>query len=137
MTFKYFPFTTLFLLMTSSFAAAQISPEQVVQTQLDTYNNRDIAGFMNTMSKDVSLFNFGNAKASAQGYDEVKALYTNLFEKSPALHSTLTNRIVMGNKVLDHESITGRLGSDEVIELVVIYEVKNEKIFRVTVLRKE
>lgn len=137
MTFKSFPFTLLFLLMTSSFAAAQATPEQVVQTQLDTYNNRDIDGFMDTMSQDVELFSFGNANPSASGFSAVKDLYTNLFEKSPALHSTLTNRIVLGNKVLDHESITGRMGSAEVIELVVIYEVKNQKIFRVTVLRKE
>lgn len=121
----------------STHLAAQQTPEQVVQKQLDTYNNGDIDGFMATMSNDVALFNFGSATPSAKGFEAVKALYTNLFEKSPKLHSTLTNRIVLGNKVLDHESITGRLGSDNVIELVVIYELKNEKIFKVTVLRKE
>ncbi len=123
--------------MSTSFAFAQKSPEQVVQTQLDTYNQRDIDGFMATMSQDVALFSFGNNNPSASGFNAVKDLYTNLFEKSPKLHSTLTNRIVLGNKVLDHESITGRMGSAEVMELVVIYEVKNEKIFKVTVLRKE
>ncbi|GAB5526257.1 MAG: hypothetical protein Roseis2KO_41290 [Roseivirga sp.] len=138
MTFKpeRLLFTLLFSVMSTSFALAQQSPEQVVQTQLDTYNNRDIDGFMATMSQDVELFSFGDPKPSASGYSAVKNLYTSLFEKSPKLHSTLTNRIVLGNKVLDHESITGRMGNAEVLELVVIYEVKDEKIFKVTVLRK-
>ena len=113
-----------------------MSPEQVVQKQLDTYNAGDIEGFMSVMAPDVALHNFSDGQLLAKGHKEVKALYANLFEKSPQLKSTLTNRIVLGNQVIDHESITGRMGSQEIIELVVIYEVKKEKIYKVTVLRK-
>jgi hypothetical protein len=116
--------------------STQSTPEQIVQQQLDTYNNRDIDGFMATMSHDVALYNFGESTPSATGFDAIKAIYTNLFEKSPQLHSTLINRIVMGNKVLDHESITGRMGNTEAIELVVLYEVKDQKIFKLNVIRK-
>ena len=63
-------------------------------------------------------------------------MYANLFKESPKLHSTLTNRIVLGNQVIDHETITGRMGNPNPIELVVIYEVQAEKIFKITVLRK-
>ncbi len=114
----------------------KLTPEQVVQKQLDTYNNRDIDGFMSVMSEDIELYNFSDGKLIAQGHDAVKDLYSDLFEKSPELHSELTNRIVLGNQVIDHESILGRMGSKEVIELVVIYEVKDEKIHRVNVLRE-
>lgn len=111
------------------------NPEEIVQKQLDTYNARDIEGFMSVMSQDVTLINHADQKIIAEGIEEVHGIYTNLFQKSPKLHSQLTNRIVMGNKVIDHESITGRMGSDEVIELVVIYEVAKDKIFKITVLR--
>lgn len=137
MLVKHFLSTLFIFIMTTPLATAQRSPEHVVQKQLDTYNRGDLEGFMATMSQEVALYSFGSSTPIAEGYDAVKAIYANLFEKSPKLESTLTNRIVLGNKVLDHESITGRLGSTDVIELVVIYEVKGEKISRVTVLRKE
>jgi len=116
---------------------SQTTPEQVVQKQLETYNMRDIEGFMGLMSQDVALFELHQSEPTASGHQAVRALYTELFDKSPALHSTLINRVVMGNKVIDHESITGRLGNDQVVELAVIYEVNAQmKISKITVIRK-
>ena len=43
--------------------------------------------------------------------------------------------MVMGNKVIDHESITGRMGNDDIPELIVVYEVIEEKINRITIIR--
>lgn len=43
--------------------------------------------------------------------------------------------MVMGNKVIDHESIIGRKGSSETIELIMVYEVKDSKIFKMSVIR--
>lgn len=113
-----------------------MNPEQVIQKQLDTYNSRDIDGFMSVMDSQVGLYNFSDGKTLAKGTTAVKEIYANLFEKSPKLRSVLTNRIVLGHQVIDHESITGRMGSPEAIELVIIYEVKAEKIYKITVMRK-
>jgi hypothetical protein len=124
---------TLFFLLIMS----QTTPEQVVQEQLDTYNARDIEGFMSVMSQDVALYELHQSDPSASGHEAVKRLYTELFAKSPNLHSILLNRVVMGNKIIDHESITGRLGNDQVVELAVIYEVNAQmKISKITVIRK-
>ena len=109
---------------------------EVVQENLDFYNNRNIDGFMSSFSKDIKIYNLGNAKPSAVGLYKVRKIYTKLFDNSPKLHSTILKRIVFDNKVIDHESITGRNGLKEVLELVLIYEVKNDKIFKITVLRK-
>lgn len=113
------------------------SPETIVQQQLDFYNSRNIRGFMSLFSDDAVLLNQSDGKVLATGKDEVRKLYSGLFKKSPNLNSQLDNRMVLGNTVIDHERITGRLGNSEVIELIVIYEVKKEKIFRVTVIRSE
>jgi hypothetical protein len=43
--------------------------------------------------------------------------------------------MVIGNKVIDHESIVGRNGVVEPIELVLIYEIQNNKILKITVIR--
>ncbi len=126
---------TLLLLSFTIIFQTTMTPEQVVQKQLDAYNNRDITGFMSTMDDEVALYNFSDGRLLAQGFDDVKAIYNDLFDQSPKLHSTLTNRIVLGHQVIDHETITGRMGNDDAIELVVIYEVKDDKIFKITVLR--
>lgn len=113
-----------------------MTPEQIVQRQLDTYNARDIEGFMSLMSDEVSLYNLGDSKAISTGHKAVEAIYQNLFDKSPKLLSVLENRIVMGNIIIDHEKITGRMGNDEALELTVIYEIDGQKIHKITVVRK-
>jgi hypothetical protein len=112
------------------------SPEQVVQMNLDCYNNRDIEGFMSYFSDSIAIHNFADHKMTANGKAEVRKLYTELFELSPNLHSTILKRIVFDNKVIDHESIVGRRGAKDVLELVLIYEVANDKIHTITVIRK-
>lgn len=124
------------LLLLISLIMQTLTPEQVVQKQLDTYNARDIEGFMSVMSKDVILVNFMDASVIAEGYDQVEKIYKNLFDASPQLHSSLINRMVLGHQVIDHESITGRLGLKEAIELIVIYEINDDlKIEKITILR--
>lgn len=114
----------------------QMTPEQIVQENLDFYNNRDIEGFMSSFPDDIKMYNLGQANPSFVGKEEVRKVYTKLFQNSPKLHSTILKRIVIGNKVIDHESITGRNGNAEVLELVLIYEVNDGKINKITVIRK-
>lgn len=125
-------------LLTSPMAMAQkpLTPEQVVQANLDSYNQRDIDGFMLAFSDDIAIFTFPDAAPTTVGREAVRQLYAGLFQRSPELHSNIVNRITFDNKVIDHESIVGRNGSPDILELVLIYEVRDEKIFRITVIRK-
>ncbi len=113
-----------------------MTPEQVIQKQLEAYNNRDIDEFMSLFSRDIEIYNFSDGKKTIDGLEECRKLYQELFNLSPNLHSTILKRVVFNNKVIDHESITGRR-NDEIVELVLIYEVRDEKIYKVTVIRKE
>lgn len=133
----YTIFFLLFLLMSFTSYAQTMSPEEVVQKQLETYNNRDIEGFMSLIHPEVEFYEFSTRKKTLEGAAACKELYAKLFENSPNLHSDILTRTVFDNKVIDHESITGRNGNEEVLELVLIYEVKDEKIIEITVLRKE
>lgn len=127
----------LSMLLTNTVMAQKMTPEQVVQKQLETYNNRDIDGFMSTMDKNVTFHNFSDGKLTMKGFDTCKTYYSALFQNSPKLHSTILTRTLLGDKVIDHESITGRNGNEAVLELVLIYEVANEKIVKVTVIKKD
>jgi hypothetical protein len=112
-----------------------INPEEIVQENLDFYNQRNIDGFMSSFSDSISLFLFGKTEPVANGKEEIKRLYKELFDDSPKLHSTILHRAVIGNKVIDHESIKGRKGSKKTLKLVMIYEVSGDKIVRMTVIR--
>ena len=52
------------------------------------------------------------------------------------LHATILQHAVIGNKVIDHESIKGQKGSKKAIKLVMVYEVLTDKISRMTVIRE-
>ena len=110
-------------------------PEQVVQKNLECYNNRDIKGIMGCFSPDIALYSFSDPEPTLAGREAIQEFYKQLFEASPKLHSTILKRIVFNNKVIDYESIIGRQGSDVPFEIVVIYEVKEGKIFRLTAIR--
>jgi len=110
--------------------------EQVVQANLDAYNNKDIDGFMAWFSPEIAIYNHGDCQATMKGSEAVRKRYQALFDNSPKLHSKILKRIAFGNTVIDHEYITGRQGASGPLELVLAYEVSNGKIFRITVMRK-
>jgi len=112
-----------------------LSAEQVVQKNVEGYNRRDIRGFIECFSPDISLYTFPDPEPTLEGLEAIQKFYRQLFEASPKLHSTILKRIVFNNKVIDHESIIGRQGSDVPLEIVVIYEVNEGKIFRLTAIR--
>lgn len=130
----------LFFILFSSISpltAQVMTPEQVVQKQLETYNQRDIDGFMSLIADNVTFYNYADGNITMSGASACKEFYSNLFEASPNLHSTVLQRIIFGNKIIDYERITGRNGNKDIVELILIYEVNKEKIIKVTVLRKE
>ena len=132
-----FGFVFAFMLIFPVLKAQQTrTPEAVVQENLDFYNQRNLEGFMTSFSDSIALYNFGKSEPIAEGKEAIRNLYKGLFDASPKLHSTILNRSVIVNKVIDHESIVGRKGSDVPIELVMIYEVSVDRIIRMTVIRQ-
>lgn len=115
--------------------AQKMMPEQIVQQNLDSYNKRDINGFMSSFSENISLYTYGQIQPTTVGLAALRQRYQALFDQSPKLHSTIVKRMVLGNKVIDHEHIVGRMGADTPVEMILIYEVENEKIVRVTVIK--
>lgn len=113
-----------------------MTPEQVVQKQLEAYNQRDITQFMSVIDSSITFYDFAEGTETIKGAEACEQFYAALFKASPNLHSTVLTRTIFGNKIIDHESIIGRNGSKDTLELVLIYEVNNEKISKVTVLKK-
>jgi len=55
---------------------SEVSPEAIVQKQLDAYNARDIDAFMATFIKDIKLYNFPN-ELRTEGQEAMKNSYIN------------------------------------------------------------
>ena len=107
-----------------------MSPEPIVQKQLETYNARDLAGFVACYHPEVELFNFPEQKPFSTGLGSLEERYREVFDQSPELHAHIERRIVFDNKVIDHERVTGRKGIEE-IQIIAIYEVEEQLIRRV------
>lgn len=109
------------------------TPEQLVQRQLDAYNARDVAQFAATYAADVELLGFP-AKLRSEGRQQLEASYKKFFDSAPQLHCDIVNRTILGNKVIDHERVTG-MPDGQTLETVAVYEVENGLIRRVTFIR--
>lgn len=115
---------------------AQSTAESIVQANLDAYNQRNIDLFMKYIHPEVILYDYSSMKPIAEGSQAVRERYQTLFEKSPYLNSQLMGRTVLDNKIIDYEVISGRMGETQFVEMVVVYEVEDQLIKKMLVIRK-
>ena len=104
-----------------------VTPEVVVQRQLDAYNARDIDALMATYAEGIELFEHPS-KLLASGAAQVRERQAARLAE-PNLHAKLIKRMVMGNIVIDQEVVTRTFpeGSGQ-IELIATYEVQEGRI---------
>ncbi len=95
-------------------------PVAVVQRQLEAYNARDLERFAATYADSIRVYRMPALDAAIVGKDELRETYRQRFA-SPSLHAEVLSRIVLGNKVIDHERVAGI--RDQPLEAVAIYEV--------------
>ena len=103
---------------------------EIVQRQLEAYNAHELDAFAACYCDTVEMFRHPNAEPMLSGKAELKEFYGSNRFMSPDLHAEILGRIVLGNKVIDHERITGL--PKGTFEVVVVYEVHNGLIQRVT-----
>lgn len=111
------------------------SPVEVVQQQLDAYNNKDVKSWLNTYAKDAVQYST-DGEALASGHEEMAQNMAIRFQE-PDLFAEVVNRIVFDNIVIDHELITRNFPEGKgTIEMLCIYHIENGLIqkgqFKVT-----
>lgn len=105
-----------------------VTPEMLVQQQLVAYNARDIDAFLAPYSDSVELYDYPG-KLIGKGKAEMKKVYAGMFQQVTQLHCELVNRMVLGNTIIDHESVSG-FGSKPV-KAIAIYTISNGRIQKV------
>jgi len=106
-----------------------MSAVEVVQRQFDAYNAQDLEAFCATYADDCVIAAYGGA-ALQTGKAEIRARYSKTFSDFPKNRAWSTNRIALGDVVIDHEK-GERSPEGPFFEAVVIYTVKNGLIARV------
>jgi len=106
-----------------------VTSAEAVQRQLDAYNARDLVAFLDTYSDTIQVFRLPATEPLVSSKRELRELYSTRVFNHAALHAEICNRIVLGNKVIDHERVSGL--RDQPFEAVAVYEVADGLIQRV------
>lgn len=98
----------------------------IVQRRLDAYNAHDLALFLSVHSEQILVFRPPQLEPIVIGKGALGAYYTKHRFNRPGLRADLLQRIVIGNKVIDHERIWA--AQPEPFEVVVAHAVLDERI---------
>jgi hypothetical protein len=112
---------------------AEESPEAIVQKQVETFNSGDLDAFISCYTENVLVQNFPKDTLYV-GNTKMKARYKRYLTNNPDTKVKVTNRIVIGNTVIDEELATV---SGKNNQQVAIYEVINGRIGSMTFIHKK
>ena len=98
-----------------------MTPEQAVQHQLDAYNARDLARFLEVYADDVVVCRLPSTEPAFTSRAGLAEFYRTQRFNLPALRAELVNRMVIGNVVVDHERVHGV--RDRPFEVAASYRV--------------
>ncbi|MDI9309773.1 MAG: nuclear transport factor 2 family protein [Limnohabitans sp.] len=118
----------LTLLIASINYSQQLKPEDIVQKQVEAYNNKNLDTFLSFYSDDIKIYSYPNLLES-EGKQAMKTNYANFFSNAKTLNCKIINRIIHNNKIIDQEEVTL---NDQKISVITIYEIENNKIVKVT-----
>ncbi|WP_291119860.1 nuclear transport factor 2 family protein [Flavobacterium sp. UBA6135] len=101
----------------------------LAQEQLDGYNKRDIEAFLQPYSENVKVYTFPD-QLLYEGKAKMREEYTAMFNQLPDLYCKLVNRIVLNNKVIDHEEVVF-MKSEPKLYAIAVYTITDGKISEV------
>ncbi|MDH4449548.1 MAG: nuclear transport factor 2 family protein [Rhodoferax sp.] len=106
-------------------------PLEVIERQLAAYNAKDVEGLLATYAVDAEQYTL-HGERLAKGHEEMRPRFLARFAE-PDLNARLISRTVMGNVVVDFESITRNFPEGRgTLEMLCIYEISNGLIHRVS-----
>jgi hypothetical protein len=103
-----------------------LTPEQAVQHQLDAYNARDLARFLEVYDDDVVVYRLPSSEPAFTCRAQLAEFYGTHRFNQPALRAELVNRMVIGNVVIDHERVHGL--RDRPFDVAASYRVLDGRI---------
>jgi len=100
--------------------------EKIIQKQLDYYNANDLEGFISTYHEDIEIRHFEDNTLILSGKNALEIKYRERFEVH-RVHAEIVNRMIIGNKVIDYEHVSG-IKKDEIVKVIAVYKVEENLI---------
>lgn len=136
LTFSVINVVVLMLMNSPDVLAQRITPQQLVQQQIDGWNTHDAVKFTAPYADSTTLYTFPNqVLARFRTRKEIEDYYTKVFKENPNLHCDVANQMVQGNTVIVHEKISGWSNRPN-FDSLVIYHIENDKIVSVHFVRR-
>jgi hypothetical protein len=120
---------TAFLAVPASTIPGPVSPEAVVQKQVDAYNAHDLDAFVACYAAAIEFRTMDGNVNPEKGVAALRKGYEGLFKQFPNLKVKILQRICQGAFVIDQEQAEG-MGPTP-ITVTAIYETSEGKIHRV------
>lgn len=98
-------------------------PVAVVERQLAAYNAHDLGAFVACYAEDVRIWRPPTTEPVLEGRDALAQFYRTKRFCLPQLRAELATRIVLGDRVIDHERVHG-LAEGKVTEVLAVFQVK-------------
>lgn len=130
---------SIWLLVTLAALAKSFTPsptplESRVNQLVAAYNVGDARTFADQFAPDAAVYEHPQQLTQA-GRKAVFSYYQGVFRQFPALRTTLLHRIVIGNRVMDHERV--QRGPDQPpFEVLAIYELHDGLVQRLDFVRE-
>ena len=103
----------------------------LVQGQLDAYNNFDLETFCSFYHQEIQVHSLLEAKLLTSGMNDFRISYSKLFQTFPNQKCILKSRIIKTDTILDEEMILGRPAYPDGLSAVAIYAFRDGLIDRV------
>lgn len=110
--------------------------EEIIDRQMSAFKNKDIISMMSLYTEDTKIYTFLDHQLMINGKKECEEMFVKLFEQSPDLNADFIKTIYFNNKAIVHEYVYGGNGINEKKEQVVIFEIQDEKISRMDIMRE-
>lgn len=111
-----------------------MTPEDVVNKQLEYYNKCDIDGFCSTYADDIKITD-DNDKVVVDGLEALHKLYAKLFIDNPNQMAIIYKRITVADRVIDEEHIVGRFDGIK-RRAIAMYRIHSGLISHVQLISK-
>ena len=98
-----------------------MTPIELVQGQLEAYNNRDIDRFCQYFAEDILVYDGHSGAVTMEGMSAFRERYAEVF-MLPDLHCTIVNRIEQDDIIIDQESVVFRK-EDPVVKAIAVYRI--------------
>jgi hypothetical protein len=113
-----------------------MSPVEVVQRQLDAFNDHDLESFLPLFAEDVVIYDLLDGHVVLRGIEPFRERYVEVFRERSLVRAELGGRLVLGGIVVDLEHLTdGDEHPPE--EALAIYEVEGDVVTRMWFVEPE